>query len=229
MKTIGIIGGMSWHSTVEYYRLINEGINERCGGLHSAHCLIYSVDFHEVELCQREGRWDDAAIIMVRAAQALEHAGADSILIATNTMHKLAPQVEAGVTIPLLHIADATAEIIIEQGINTVGLLGTRYTMEDDFYTSRLIKRGMKVLTPASDQRTTIHRVIFDELCHGHINPTSRQEFHQIVSDLEAQGAQAIILGCTEISLLLKPEDASVPLFDTTLIHAQAAVEQALS
>jgi aspartate racemase len=230
MKIIGLIGGMSWESTVPYYRQVNESIKERLGGLHSAKVVLYSVDFHEVERFQHAGDWEAAGALLAGAARALEAAGADFLVLCTNTMHKVAPAIEAGVRIPLLHIADPTAEEIKRAGLSTVGLLGTRFTMEQDFYTGRLRKfHGLRVIIPRERDREIIHRVIYEELCLGRIQDESRAEYRRIMADLIGQGAEGIILGCTEISLLVDQRDASVPLFDTTRIHARKAAERALS
>ncbi len=230
MKTIGLIGGMSWESSAEYYRLINEAVRERLGGLHSAQSLMYSVDFAEVELLQHDGRWDDAALMMVEAASRLQYGGADFIVLCTNTMHKLASAIEAAVHIPLLHIADATAERIKALGLHTVGLLGTRFTMEEDFYSGRLVDHyGLRVLVPPASDREVVHRVIYDELCLGQIVPQSKSRYVDIMRGLVRQGAEGIILGCTEVGLLVHDGDSTVPLFDTTRIHAEVAVERALS
>ena len=228
MKTIGLIGGMSWESTVPYYRILNRTIAEHLGGLHSAKVLLHSVDFHDIEELQRTDRWGEAGRILAEAAAGLEGAGADFLVLCTNTMHKVAPAIEARVRIPLLHIANATAEVIVERGLRTIGLLGTRFTMEQAFYRERLEAEGLKVLVPESDDRTVVHDVIFQELCLGRIEQTSRAAYRRILADLVAKGAAGVILGCTEISLLVRPEDASVPLFDTTEIHAQAAALWAL-
>lgn len=220
---------MSWESTIPYYRLINEGVKQRLGGLHSARLVLFSVDFAEIERLQHADEWDAAGAVLVKAAQSLEAAGADCVVICTNTMHKVAPMVEAAVRIPLLHIADATAAAIRAAGIQTVGLLGTRFTMEQDFYVGRLTQRhGLSVLIPEDEERETVHRVIYEELCLGQINPASREAYRAAMAHLVQRGAQAIILGCTEISLLVGAEDATVPLFDTTAIHARAAVEFAV-
>jgi len=229
MKTIGLLGGMSWESSVEYYRLINEAVKVRLGGLHSAKSVLYSVDFAEVETLQHEGRWDDAAGLLTTAAQNIERAGADCLVICTNTMHKVADTIQETITIPLLHIADATAEQIRKQGIGTVGLLGTRFTMEEDFYKGRLMEQyGLRVLVPDPDDRALVHHVIYDELCLGTINGRSRAQYIEIMDRLVQGGAEAIILGCTEIGLLVRPDDSAVPLFDTTRIHAEAAVAWAM-
>ncbi len=230
MKTIGLIGGMSWESTIPYYRLINEGVKQRLGGLHSAKLILHSVDFDEIERLQRSGDWDSASALLTRSAQLLETAGAELLVLCTNTMHKVAPAIESAVSIPLLHIADATAEAAKSAGIRRVGLLGTRFTMEQDFYVGRLIDRhGLKVLTPTAPERDEVHRIIYDELCVGKILSASRESYRRIMSELARRGAQAIILGCTEISLLVGEEDSPVPLLDTTAIHAQSAVEAALA
>lgn len=229
MKTIGLIGGMSWESSIEYYRIINETAKEKLGGLHSAKSLMITVDFAEIEKLQHEGRWEDAAQILVKCAQDLERGGADFIVLCTNTMHKVADQIQANTKIPFLHIADATAEKIKSSGLQKIGLLGTRFTMEQDFYKGRLTKKyGLDVLIPNEDERELIHRVIYDELCLGVVKNDSRESYKKIMRSLVEQGAQGIILGCTEIELLIKQEDGSVPLFPTTTIHAVAAVEYAL-
>jgi aspartate racemase len=230
MKVIGLIGGMSWESTVSYYRHINEAIKERLGGLHSAKVILYSVDFHEVERLQHSGDWEAAGRLLADAARALESAGADFLVLCTNTMHKVAPAIEAAVRIPLFHIADPTAGEIKKAGLSVVGLLGTRFTMEHEFYKDRLRKRhDLQVLIPKESDREIIHRVIYEELCLGKIVEGSRSEYRRVIVDLVGQGAQAIILGCTEISLLVRRQDSAVPLFDTTLIHARKAAERALS
>ena len=230
MKTIGMIGGMSWESSIEYYRIINETVKEKLGGLHSAVSLMYSVDFAEIEALQHAGRWDEATQTMIEAAQRVEAGGADFVIICTNTMHKMADEVEAAINIPLLHIADATAEVIKTRGLRVIGLLGTKFTMEGDFYRGRLVeKHKLDVLIPETQDREVVHRVIYDELVLGQIKSESREAYKQIIENLIAAGAQGIILGCTEIGLLVKDEDSRVPLFDTTHIHAVAAVEYALS
>ncbi|MFC1960282.1 aspartate/glutamate racemase family protein [Chloroflexota bacterium] len=229
MKTIGMLGGMSWESTLTYYRLVNEGIKARLGGMHSAKVILNSVDFAEVEAMQMADRWDDATTLMIEAARQVERGGADFLLICTNTMHLMAAEVAASIDIPLLHIADATAEAIKAQGVATVGLLGTRFTMEQDFYRGRLEDPfGLNVLTPDEAGREMVHRVIYEELVLGQIVPESRAAYRQIIGDLAQAGAGGIILGCTEIGLLVKPEDSPVPMFDTTEVHAAAAVEWAL-
>ncbi len=230
MKTIGLIGGMSWESTIPYYRLINEGVKQRLGGLHSAKLILHSVDFDEIERLQRSGDWDAAGALLTRSAQLLETAGAELLVLCTNTMHKVAPAIESAVSIPLLHIADATAEAAKAAGIRRVGLLGTRFTMEQDFYVGRLTERhGLEVLTPTAPERDEVHRIIYEELCLGKTLPASRESYHRIMDELIRRGAQAVILGCTEISLLVGEEDSPVPLLDTTAIHAQSAVEAALA
>ncbi|WP_203143078.1 aspartate/glutamate racemase family protein [Marinobacter mangrovi] len=230
MKTIGLLGGMSWESTVSYYRALNEGIKARLGGLHSAKICLHSVDFAEIEPLQRSGDWDETARLLSAAARSVEAAGADFLLIGTNTMHKVAPQIEAAISIPLLHIADATAERLQDDGIARVGLIGTRYTMEQDFYKGRMAERfGLDVRVPNADEQAVIHRVIFEELCQGIIRDDSRDAFLKIIQRLYEAGAEAVILGCTEIALLVGPEDTGVPLYDTTRIHAEQAVERALA
>ena len=230
MKTIGLIGGMSWESTVPYYRQINQSVKRQLGGLHSAKIVLYSVDFHEVEQLQRAGDWAAAGALMAGAAGALEAAGADFLVLCTNTMHKVAPAIEAAAAIPLLHIADPTAAAIKRAGLATVGLLGTRFTMEEDFYRQRLVERhGLQVLIPTPPERDVVHRVIYEELCLGKVEPASRLAFQRIMAALAARGAQAIILGCTEICLLVGQQDAELPLFDTTAIHARAAAQRALA
>lgn len=229
MKTIGLIGGMSWESSIEYYRIINETAKEKLGGLHSAKSLMMTVDFAEIEKLQHEDRWDEAAQILVKCAQDLERGGADFIVLCTNTMHKLADQIIANVNIPFLHIADATAEKIAAAGMKRIGLLGTRFTMEHDFYKGRLIQNfGLDVLIPNTADREVIHRVIYEELVLGKIVDNSRNEYKRIMKALIENGAEGIILGCTEIELLVQQSDSPVPLFPTTSIHAVAAVEYAL-
>ena len=229
MKTIGLLGGMSWESTSEYYRILNETVKERLGGLHSARILLHSVDFHEIETLQHEGRWQEAGDLLSRAANGLERAGADLLLICTNTMHKVAPQIEAALSIPLLHIADPTAEALKQDGISKVGLLGTAFTMEDAFYKGRLEERhGLSVVIPEKDDRALIHTVIFEELCKGILNAKSREKFHRIISKLAESGAGAVILGCTEIGSLVADSESQIPLFDTTWLHARKAVEKSL-
>jgi len=229
MKTIGLLGGMSWESTQTYYRLINEGVKTRLGGLHSAKLVLFSVDFAEIEALQHKGDWAATADILSDAALSLEDAGADFLVIGTNTMHKVAPEIEQAIRIPLLHIADATAQVLKQDGITRVGLLGTRFTMEQAFYRDRLEDAGIKVITPDEPQRDEIHRVIYEELCRGEINPQSRSAYLDIIASLSDRGAQAVILGCTEIGLLISQADTDVPLYDTTAIHAAQAVEDALN
>ena len=229
MKTVGLLGGMSWESTVDYYRLINEGVKERLGGLHSARCLLYSVEFAEIEACQAAGEWDRAGEILAGAAAKLAGAGADFLLICTNTMHKVAGQVAAAIPIPLVHIAQVTADALEARGITTVGLLGTRYTMEQAFYREKLEERGIRVLVPQAPGRELVNRVIFQELCLGQVRAESRQAFLREMDALAAQGAQGVILGCTEIGMLVSQADTAIPLFDTTRLHAQRAVELALA
>ncbi len=230
MKTIGLIGGMSWESSIEYYRIINETTKAMLGGLHSSQSVMYSVDFAEIEALQHAGKWDEAGAVMVDAAQRLERAGADFVVLCTNTMHKLAPQIEANISIPFLHIADATALRIQTADIKTIGLLGTRFTMEQDFYRGRLeSKHNLQVVVPNEADREIVHRVIYDELCLGVIKEESRQQYLAIMDKLVQDGAAGIILGCTEIELLVKPGDGTVALFATTRIHAEAAVEMAIA
>ncbi|WP_341677320.1 aspartate/glutamate racemase family protein [Niveibacterium sp. SC-1] len=230
MKTIGLIGGMSWESTVPYYRLINETIKEKLGGLHSAKVVLYSVDFQEIEELQRNGDWESAGRVLAQAARSLEAAGASFLVLCTNTMHKVAHDIEAAVAIKLFHIADPTATAIKKAGHSCVGLLGTRFTMEQDFYKNRLIERhGLQVDVPAAQDRERIHRIIYEELCLGVVNPASRAELRRVMQGLAAQGAHALILGCTEISLLVGEQDSPIPLFDTTAIHARAAALEALN
>lgn len=229
MKTIGLIGGMSWESTQSYYRLLNEGIKNRLGGLHSAKIVLYSVDFAEIETLQHQGEWQQTGEILASAAASVQAAGADFLLVCTNTMHKVAPAIAAKISIPLLHIADATADVLIEQGISRIGLLGTRFTMEQAFYRERLQQRGIEVVVPDSDDREQVHQIIYSELCLGICNPQSKATYLQIVSRLADQGAQGVILGCTEIALLIQQQDTSVPLYDTTTIHAEQAINLALA
>ncbi|QXH91739.1 aspartate/glutamate racemase family protein [Pseudomonas shahriarae] len=228
MRTIGLIGGMSWESSAEYYRIINQQVRDRLGPLRSAQILLYSVDFGPVEQAQHAGRWDDAALILQDAARRLQAGGADCIVLCTNTMHLLAPQIEAAVSLPFLHIADAAGAAAVKADTLTVGLLGTAFTMEQDFLKARLAAQGLNVLVPDAAERHAVHRIIYEELCVGVISETSRQVYQQAIANLAARGAQAIILGCTEISLLIKPEHSHLPLLDTTELHAQAAVAFAL-
>ena len=228
MQTIGLLGGMSWESTVTYYQVVNQAVKERLGGLHSAKCVLYSVDFDEIERCQSSGDWRRSGEILAGAAQALERAGADFLLLCTNTMHKVYDQIQAAVSVPVLHIADVTLEALRAQGLRRVALLGTRYTMEQDFYKRRLAEGGLEVLIPKAADRREINRVIFEELCRGVISPHSKAYFLRVLEDLKSAGAEGVILGCTEIGLLLGQEDTDLPLFDTTLLHAQAAAERSL-
>ncbi|PJC87082.1 aspartate racemase [Vibrio sp. HA2012] len=230
MKTIGLLGGMSWESTVSYYKALNEGIKSELGGLHSAKICMYSVDFEEIERLQHQNRWSEAAEILADAANAVEKGGADFLMICTNTMHKVAPEIEAAISIPILHIADATAGSLLKDGIKTVGLLGTRFTMEQDFYKGRLNEKfGIDVIVPDEIQRAVVHDIIFRELCQGAIKAESRAVYLDIINKLYEQGAQAVILGCTEIALLVSQQDTAVPLYDTTDIHARQGVILALS
>ena len=223
LKTIGLIGGMSWESTVTYYKIINETIKEKLGGLHSAKCILYSVDFQEIEECQANGNWEKSGEILGEAANNLEKAGADFIVICTNTMHKVVNQIKEKISIPILHIAEMTAEKILEKGLKNIALLGTKYTMEQDFYKSKLIEKGINVIIPDKNDIETINEVIYDELCLGIINSNSKKKFLEIVDKLRSKGAEGIILGCTEIGLLIKKTDTDVPLFDTAIIHAEQA------
>lgn len=230
MKVIGLIGGMSWESSLEYYRIINETVKEKLGGLHSARCLMYSVDFAEIKALQHQDRWPEATAFMIDAAQRLEKGGADFVVICTNTMHKMAGEVDRSVQIPLLHIADAAAIEINKRHIKKIGLLGTRFSMEQDFYKGRLSDNfDIDVLVPDEEHRIIIHDVIYNELCLGLIKDSSRQEYIRIINKLISKGAEGLILGCTEIPLLVSQKDCPVPMFDTTLIHARAAVDFALS
>ena len=229
MRTMGLIGGMSWEASALYYRWINEGVKERLGGLHSAQVLMYSVDFAEVEEMQRAGAWEEAGSVLAEAAMRLERGGADFVVLCTNTMHKVAEKVSSAVSIPLLHIADATAEEAEERGVGRVGLLGTAFTMEQDFYKGRLAdEHGLEVLVPEERDRRLVHRVIYEELVLGEVREASRLEYRRVISGLVGRGAEAVILGCTEITMLVGEEDAAVPLLDTTSIHARKAVEFAL-
>lgn len=229
MKIIGLIGGMSWESSAEYYRIVNERVRDRLGGLHSARCLMWSFDFAEIEALQHAGRWDEATALLVEAARRLERGGADFLVLCTNTMHRMADELQAAVGIPLLHIADPTALRIKAAGLRRVGLLGTAFTMEQAFYKGRLVARhGLEVLVPDAADRALVHHVIYDELVQGVVDPGSRAAYRDIIARLVAGGAEAVILGCTEIMLLVRPEDSAVPLFDTTTIHAEAAVAMAV-
>jgi aspartate racemase len=229
MRTLGLLGGMSWESTVPYYRIINERVRERLGGLHSAKLVLHSVDFAEIEALQRSGDWHAAGALLADAARGLRSAGAEAIVLCTNTMHLVAPAIEAAVDIPLLHIADVTAQRIHAAGLDRVALLGTRFTMEQRFYSERIEAAGIGVSVPDAAQRERVHRVIYDELCLGRILDASRDDYRAIVADLIAQGAQGVILGCTEIGLLVSAGDADVPLFDTARIHAEAAADWAMA
>lgn len=228
MKTIGLIGGMSWESTVTYYQLLNRAINQKMGGYHSAKCILYSVDFAEIEDCQTKGEWEKSGDILTEAAKSLEKAGADYIAICTNTMHKVFDQVQGKISIPLIHIAKATAEELMQENISKVALLGTKYTMTQDFYKEKLLEVGIEVLIPCEKDIEKINSVIFNELCHGAIENNSKDEFIRIIGEMEKQGAQGIILGCTEIGLLIKQEDVHARLFDTTIVHANRLVALAL-
>jgi aspartate racemase len=229
MQTIGLLGGMSWESTELYYRLINQGIKAQLGGLHSARIALVSVDFQEIEVLQHAGDWEQAGAALAEAARQVQAAGADFLLLCTNTMHKVAPQIEAAIDIPFLHLADATAQRIRAEGLHTVGLLGTAFTMEQDFYRGRLAQHGLEVLIPPEADRRIVHRVIYEELVLGKVNPASRAEYLRIIDGLAARGAQGVIEGCTEIGMLVKQKHTTAPLFDTTAIHAHAAVERALA
>lgn len=229
MKTIGLIGGMSWESSLEYYRIMNEKVKKELGGLHSAQSLMYSVDFEQIKILQHEGKWDELTTIMIKAAQRLEKGGADMIVICTNTMHKMADEVQKNIHLPLLHIVDATAQAIKARNLKRIGLLGTKFTMEQDFYKERLIdKHGLSVVIPNDDDREIVHKIIYNELCVGNINDSSKKEYLRIIENLVADGAEGIILGCTEIPLLVKQRDVSVPIFDTTTLHAEFAVLEAI-
>lgn len=228
MKTIGLIGGMSWKSTVTYYQIINQTIKERLGGLHSAKLLLYSVDFAEIEECQAKGEWNESGDILAVAAKNLEGAGADFIVICTNTMHKVVPQIQMQISIPILHIADATADALIDASIKKVALLGTKYTMTEGFYKEKLIARGISVVIPGEEEIELVNRVIYDELCLGVVSDTSRNLYQRIIVDMKEKGAEGVILGCTEIGLLIQQEDSSLPIFDTTQIHARTAAIEAI-
>jgi aspartate racemase len=229
MKTIGLLGGMSWESTVTYYQIINEAVRAKLGGLHSAKCVLYSVDFAEIEAMQHEGRWEEAARCLVTAGQGLERAGAELVVLCTNTMHKLADTIQAGLRVPFLHVADATALQVKKAGLQRVGLLGTRFTMEEDFFHGRLARQfNLDTIVPDLAERKEVHRIIYEELCVGLIRPESGISLHRIMTRLAEQGAEGVILGCTELGLLVGNDDSPVPLFDTTRIHALAAVDSAL-
>jgi len=230
MKTLGLLGGMSWESTAVYYQIINRRVRDKVGGLHSSKCIVYSFDFAEIEKLQQDGDWDQAGQLMSNAAASLMKIGADAIVICTNTMHKLAPAVEAGSGLPVLHIADATAERIKQSNLTRIGLLGTRYTMEQDFYKSRLIdKYNLQVVIPDKHQREVVNSIIYDELCNGIVTDKSRSVYVEIIKTMATAGAEAIILGCTEIGLLVRHEDVPLPIFDTTVIHAEMAADWAVS
>lgn len=230
MKTIGLIGGMSWESSIEYYRIINQSVREKLGGVHSAKCVMVSVDFAEIERLQHQGKWKETGDILIKSAKSLEISGADFIVLCTNTMHKVAEDIQAQVHIPLLHIADATAQRVIDSGVRKVALLGTRFTMEEDFYKGRLVQKyNLDVLVPETEEREIIHNVIYHELVVGKIQPRSRDQYLKIIMRMVGEGAEGIILGCTEIGLLVKQSDCPVPVFDTTRIHAEAAVAFALA
>lgn len=229
MKIIGLIGGMSWESSQEYYRIINETVKEMLGGFHSAKIIMYSVDFEEIEKLQHQEKWRELTELMIDAARRIERGGADFVVICTNTMHKMADDIQKNIKIPLLHIADVTAEKIKEKGLRKIGLLGTKFTMEEEFYKGRLAERyGLDVIIPNEEERQIVHDVIFNELCLGEIKQSSKEQFKKIMQNLVSRGAEGIILGCTEIPLLVKQEDVEVPLFDTTMIHAKSAVEYAI-
>lgn len=229
MKTIGLIGGLSWESTTDYYRYINTFVKEQMGGLHSAKCLLYSFDFEEIVALQKAGHWEKATELMINAAKTLEAGGADIVLICTNTMHKMAKEVQASLSIPLLHIAEVTGNKAKEAGLKKVGLLGTMFTMEHAFYKETLLDQGIETIVPEKEDRESVHHIIFDELCKGIILPESKKTYIRIIEKLIDQGAEGVILGCTEIPLLIKQEDSSIPLFDTTFLHAKAAVSFALT
>jgi len=229
MKTVGLIGGMSWESTITYYQLLNEGVKDTLGGLHSAKILLYSVDFYEIEALMSRGEWEKAADVLGGVAQRLETAGADMILICTNTLHKVAPQVQERIHVPLVHIAEAAADELRANGIRRVGLLGTKYTMTQEFYRDKLTERGIDVLIPEGGDIDLVNRVIFDELCLGVVKPDSKAAYLRVISELQARGAQGILLGCTELGLIVSAEDVSLPLFDTTVIHAKKALELSLA
>ena len=229
MKTLGLLGGMSWESTIPYYRLLNEAVRDRCGGLHSANLLLASIDFAPVEIMMRDGRWSDAGAFLGQTATVLERAGAEALVLCTNTLHKVAPAIEAAISIPLLHIVDPTAEAVLAADIGRVGLLATRYTMEAEFYVDRLRQRGLDPVVPDETDRIEVHRIIFEELILGRVLDASRHAYQQIIARLAAAGAQGVIFGCTEIGLLLKPEQSALPVFDTTALHAAYAADWALS
>lgn len=230
MKTIGLLGGMSWESSLEYYRIVNELVKERLGGLHSADCLMYSVDFAEIERLQHSDDWPELTRIMIDAGHRLERGGAECLVICTNTMHKMAPEMEAALSIPLIHIADAAGEAIAKQGLTTVALLGTKFTMQGAFYRERLAKKfGLTVMIPDGENQELVHHIIYNELVKGIFSDHSRKIYQQVIADLQQNGAQGVILGCTEIPLLIKEADSPIPVFDTTRLHAEAAVTWALA
>ena len=229
MKTVGLIGGMSWESTALYYQLLNQGVRERLGSLHSAKILLASVDFQEIEAMQQQDQWQEAGSLLAELGLGLEQAGADCILLCTNTMHKVAPRIEDVLSIPFLHLADATARVVKEKGYTRVGLLGTSFTMEEDFYCGRLRSQGLTVLVPDQERRNEVNRIIFDELCCGQVLAESAKTYLETIDALAEQGAQAVILGCTEIGMLVSPEQSSLPLVDTTRVHVEAAIELMLS
>jgi aspartate racemase len=230
MQTIGLIGGMSWESSLEYYRLINQIVKEKLGGMHSAQSLMYSVDFDPIQKLQHKDEWDKLTEMMIDAAKRLEKGGADFVVICTNTMHKMAEDVEKNISLPLVHIADATAESIKSQKLNKIGLLGTKFTMEQDFYSKRLAdKHQLDVIIPSAEEREIVHQIIYNELCMGQIKDDSKKAYQEIIHNLQQNGAEGVILGCTEIPLLIKQEDVSIPIFDTTTLHAKKAVERAMS
>ena len=228
MQLIGFLGGMSWESSAEYYRLVNETVRERLGGLHSAHCVLYSVDFADIERMQAESRWDDAAATLAAAAASLEAAGADFVVLCTNTMHKVADDVEGAVGIPLLHLGDTTAAAVKNAGVRRVGLLGTGFTMAQPFYADRLRSHGLDVIVPSEGDQATVHRIIYEELCLGVVRDESREQYRQVIGRLVAAGVEGVIYGCTEIELLVGPDDSDVPVFPTTRLHVEAAVDRAL-
>ena len=229
MLTIGLLGGMSWESSTEYYRLVNELVRDRLGGLHSAECVLYSVDFAEIEAMQASARWDEAAVVLADAARSLEAAGAEILVLCTNTMHKVADSVQKAVSIPLLHLGDATARAVQAAGLETVGLLGTAFTMEDSFYRDRMHEHGLSVIVPGEADRGLVHRVIYEELCLGVVTDASRLAYTEVIARLVGRGAQGVILGCTEIEMLITQDDSPVPVFPTTRLHAEAAVEASLN
>lgn len=229
MRLIGLLGGMSWQSTAEYYRILNELAAERLGGLHSARCLLYSVDFAAIEAMQAEGRWEDAARELTAAAKALEAGGAEFVVLCTNTMHKVAGEISGGISVPLLHLADATAAAVRAADVGTVGLLGTRFTMSESFYRGRIASHGLDVLVPGEEDRRIVHDVIYDELCLGVVREESRAAYREVIARLVERGAEGVILGCTEIELLVGPEDGAVPVFPTTRLHCEAAMDLALA